>query len=65
MHGIDMNTGPACWLMQGNLAVPSGAQGLACLTVPPWVGVGVMERDWETEETRSGLGVMSTVSFLL
>lgn len=45
MHGIGMKSRPVGQLLQGYLAVPSGTQDLAGLTVLPWVVVGVMERD--------------------
>lgn len=44
--------------------MPSGTQDLAGLTVPSWVGAGVMEMEEDAEDSRSGLGLNSAMSLL-
>lgn len=65
VHNIGLGSGPEGRLMKGNLAVPSGTQDLAGVTVPSWVGAGVMEMEEDAEDPRSGLGLDSAVSLLL
>lgn len=57
MHGIGMNGEPVGWLMQW--CAGHGWSDDSSL------GIGVMKVDGDAEETRSGLGVTNTVSFLL